>query len=68
MVVCTQHALVFFLRLHLCAVLLSGGGERGLDLVAEELRAAIRQLGRVTGKVGVEEILDVVFRDFCIGK
>ena len=39
-----------------------------LDLAAEELRASIRQLGHVTGKVGVEEILDVVFKDFCIGK
>ena len=50
------------------AGMLVSGGERGLDLAAEELRAAIRQLGRVTGRVGVEEILDVVFRDFCIGK
>lgn len=39
-----------------------------LDLAAEELRTAIRHIGRITGKVGVEEILDVVFKDFCIGK
>lgn len=42
--------------------------EAMLDIAAEELRIAIRQLGRITGKVGVEEILDVVFKDFCIGK
>ena len=39
-----------------------------LDLAAEELRMAIRHIGRITGKVGIEEILDVVFKDFFIGK
>ena len=43
----------------------SGGQE---DLVAEELRVAARRLGRITGRVDVEDILDVIFRDFCIGK
>jgi tRNA modification GTPase len=38
------------------------------DLVAEELRAAATALGRLTGRVDVEDILDVVFRDFCVGK
>jgi tRNA modification GTPase len=38
------------------------------DVVAEELRLAGRALGRLTGRVDVEEILDVIFRDFCIGK
>ena len=38
------------------------------DLVAEELRAAAAALGRLTGRVDVEDILDVIFRDFCIGK
>ncbi len=47
---------------------MSGGNECTLDLAAEELRSAIRQLGRITGRVGVEDILDVVFKDFCIGK
>jgi tRNA modification GTPase len=37
-------------------------------LVAEDLRLALRGLGRLTGQVDVEEILDVIFRDFCIGK
>ncbi len=40
----------------------------GDDIVAEELRAAAQALGRLTGRVDVEDILDVIFRDFCIGK
>jgi tRNA modification GTPase len=39
-----------------------------LDLMAEDLRLAARALGRITGRVEVEELLDVIFRDFCIGK
>ena len=39
-----------------------------VSLVAEELRRAVRAVGRITGRVDVEELLDVVFRDFCIGK
>jgi tRNA modification GTPase len=38
------------------------------DLIAEELRFAARDLGRLTGRVDVEDVLDVIFRDFCIGK
>jgi tRNA modification GTPase len=38
------------------------------DIIAEELRLAGRALGRLTGRVDVEDILDVIFRDFCIGK
>jgi tRNA modification GTPase len=38
------------------------------ELTAEALRAALVALGRLTGRLGVEEILDIVFRDFCIGK
>uniref|UniRef100_A0A8D2KSB2 GTP binding protein 3, mitochondrial n=1 Tax=Varanus komodoensis TaxID=61221 RepID=A0A8D2KSB2_VARKO len=39
-----------------------------LALAAEELRQARRQLGRLTGQVGAEEILELIFKDFCIGK
>jgi tRNA modification GTPase len=38
------------------------------DIIAEELRLAAQSLGRLTGQVDVEDILDVIFRDFCIGK
>ena len=40
----------------------------GSELVAEDLRTATDALGRVTGRVDVEAILDIIFRDFCIGK
>jgi tRNA modification GTPase len=39
-----------------------------LDLAAEDLRMAARALGRITGRVDVEDLLDVIFREFCIGK
>ncbi|MEQ9609528.1 MAG: tRNA uridine-5-carboxymethylaminomethyl(34) synthesis GTPase MnmE [Kiloniellaceae bacterium] len=38
------------------------------ELTAEELRLAVRALGRITGKVDVEDLLDIVFSEFCIGK
>jgi tRNA modification GTPase len=38
------------------------------ELIAEDLRSAATVLGRLTGRVDVEDILDVIFRDFCIGK
>jgi tRNA modification GTPase len=38
------------------------------ELLAEDLRLALRALGRITGRVDIEELLDVVFRDFCVGK
>jgi len=38
------------------------------ELRAEDLRLALRALGRITGQVGVEDLLDTIFRHFCIGK
>jgi len=38
------------------------------ELAAEHLRLALRSIGRITGRVDLDELLDVVFRDFCIGK
>jgi len=38
------------------------------ELRAEDLRLALRSVGRITGAVDVEDLLDVIFRDFCIGK
>jgi tRNA modification GTPase len=40
----------------------------GEELAAEELRRAAYALGRLLGRVDVEDILDVIFREFCIGK
>jgi tRNA modification GTPase len=42
--------------------------EPAYDLLAEDLRLAARELGRITGRIDVEDYLDVIFRDFCIGK
>lgn len=44
-------------------------GEEGReDIMAEQLRLAARALGKLLGRVDVEDVLDVIFRDFCIGK
>ncbi|KAF9579318.1 tRNA modification GTPase gtpbp3, mitochondrial, partial [Lunasporangiospora selenospora] len=43
-------------------------GADDVVLGAEELRHAASDLGRITGRVDVEDVLDVVFREFCIGK
>jgi tRNA modification GTPase len=42
--------------------------DTGEELAAEELRAAVFSLGRLLGRVDVEDILDVIFREFCVGK
>jgi len=47
------------------AIAVAGEGE---ELAAEELRAAAYSLGRLLGRVDVEDILDVIFREFCVGK
>lgn len=39
-----------------------------IELAAEELRAAAQALGRITGRVDVESLLDVIFAEFCLGK
>jgi tRNA modification GTPase len=38
------------------------------ELAAEDIRLAARALGRITGRIDVEDLLDIVFKDFCIGK
>jgi tRNA modification GTPase len=44
------------------------GPQGGEELVAEQIRLATRALERLTGRIGVEDVLDAIFRDFCIGK
>jgi tRNA modification GTPase len=41
---------------------------QGDEFVAEELRIAVHSLGKLLGRVDIEDILDSIFRDFCIGK
>ena len=38
------------------------------DFLAEDVRLSLRSIGRITGRVDVEDLLDVIFKDFCIGK
>jgi len=38
------------------------------ELAAEDLRLAARSIGRITGQVSVEEVLGLIFEDFCTGK
>lgn len=38
------------------------------ELRAEDLRLALRALGRITGEIDVDQVLDLIFREFCIGK
>ena len=67
-------AVPFTRERHRAAVVESGAALRRflagaeVELAAEDLRLAARALGRITGRIDVEELLDVVFRDFCIGK
>ena len=42
--------------------------EKDVVISAEYLRIALIEIGKISGKIGAEEILDVIFRDFCIGK
>jgi tRNA modification GTPase len=61
-------------RAHLRETVLAlhGAGQAAQDgreeIMAEQLRLATRALGRLLGRVDVEDVLDVIFRDFCIGK
>ncbi|WP_299477581.1 tRNA uridine-5-carboxymethylaminomethyl(34) synthesis GTPase MnmE [uncultured Roseibium sp.] len=54
-----------------CLAALDAAAEAGhlpAELRAEDLRRASDCLGRITGRIDVEDLLDVIFRDFCIGK
>lgn len=42
--------------------------EAQVEIRAEFLRAAAHDLGRITGRVDVEDLLDVIFSEFCVGK
>ena len=47
---------------------IGSGDIRDVELIAESLRTAAQFIGRLTGKVDVEDLLDVIFAEFCVGK
>ncbi|MFO1060235.1 MAG: tRNA uridine-5-carboxymethylaminomethyl(34) synthesis GTPase MnmE [Dongiaceae bacterium] len=52
-----------------CRAALARAADAALpELAAEDLRLAVRELGRLTGRVDVEDLLDRIFAEFCIGK
>ena len=42
--------------------------DKNIDLVAEDIRISIKELGNLFGNVDIEDILDIIFSDYCIGK
>ena len=42
--------------------------DKNIDLIAEDIRISIKELGNLFGNVDIEDILDIIFSDFCIGK
>lgn len=50
------------------ALICSPTADNDIVVAAEELRYAAQAIGKITGRIDVEDILDVIFRDFCIGK
>lgn len=42
--------------------------DKEIELTAEDIRLAARELGKITGRIEVDEILDKIFGSFCIGK
>lgn len=61
-----RHREVFVAVQHLLNGALARFGQE--ELLAEQLRLAATELARLAGRVDVEDVLDVIFRDFCIGK
>ncbi|MEM7196947.1 MAG: tRNA uridine-5-carboxymethylaminomethyl(34) synthesis GTPase MnmE [Pseudomonadota bacterium] len=52
---------------HHCGVIIKDA-ERDAEFLCEDLRRSLHALGRVTGMVDVEDLLDIIFHDFCLGK
>jgi tRNA modification GTPase len=42
--------------------------QKNIEFAGEDLRLAIREIGKITGRIEVDDILDVIFSGFCIGK
>jgi tRNA modification GTPase len=42
--------------------------DKEIELSAEDIRLAAREIGKITGRIEVDEVLDKIFSSFCIGK
>ena len=42
--------------------------ETSHDLITENIRLSLSEISKITGKVDIENILEIIFNDFCIGK
>lgn len=49
-------------------IFVSIAAEKDLMIAVSTLQVALQHIGKITGKVCTEDVLDVIFRDFCIGK
>jgi len=38
------------------------------DLFAEDIRLAMKEISKISGNIDIEDILEIIFNDFCIGK
>lgn len=50
------------------AALIRASQTESIDFLAEDLRLAAREIGRIAGSIDVEDLLDCIFAEFCIGK
>jgi len=53
---------------HIEQYIVASAGGLPLELVAEDIRLTARTIGRITGAIQVDDILDKIFSSFCIGK
>ena len=42
--------------------------DKEIELTAEDIRIAAREIGKITGRIEIDEVLDKIFGSFCIGK
>ena len=42
--------------------------KKNYDVFSEDIRLAIKEISKIYGKIDIENILDIIFSDFCIGK
>ena len=41
---------------------------KNIDIFAEDVRISLNEISKITGKNDIDDVLDIIFNDFCIGK